>query len=96
MTFYTLKILIKGKKMQAIEFETEYNNGTIQIPDNYKLNPKSHLKVIILYDDIIRQEPKNYFIEITKKFNEINEGEIDINKIYQKRTQEEIRNVVFN
>jgi len=33
--------------MNAIEFETDYKNGMIEMPKIYKINNNSHLKVIV-------------------------------------------------
>jgi len=83
--------------MNAIEFETDYKNGVIEIPKDYKINNNSHLKVIILYDtESKKNDSKNLLIDITTRYKNLKENDLDIKKIYINRNENEDRKISFD
>ena len=77
--------------MNAIEFETDYKSGIIKIPDNYNIKSNSHLKIIVLYEEEIKKsKSKDILVDITNRYKEIDEDEIDNNIMRLKGLGKEI------
>lgn len=83
--------------MNAIEFETDYKSGIIKIPDNYNIKSNSHLKIIVLYEEEIKKsKSKDILVDITNRYKEIDEDEININDIYKMRDESNGRKFKFD
>ena len=49
--------------MEAIEFETNINDGIIKIPKEYYIKTKESIKVIVLYENSEKIERNNGIID---------------------------------
>jgi hypothetical protein len=82
--------------MQAIEFETDYKNGLIRIPENYHINPDSHIRVIVLIQDENKSDSVEFLKTLKEKYNRIQEDDINIQQIYKNRDEMDDRNAMFD
>ncbi len=83
--------------MNAYQFETVIpSNGVITLPDIYK-NVYNHRVRLTLVDlDESAVDAVQFFIQLTNRFAQLNEPDLDLTEIYSQRGIAHERNIVFD
>lgn len=83
--------------MKTYQFESVIqDNGSIPLPSAMR-NLKHHRVKLILIDlDQRQQNPVERLVDITQRYNTLDEADIDIADLYIHRTQHHDRELVFD
>lgn len=72
------------------------DNGIIELPESMKKLVRHRVKLIVIDLETFLYNPVNMLADITKKYTAINENDIDITELYEKRIQSHDRGIVFD
>jgi hypothetical protein len=83
--------------MKTYQFESVIQeNGVIILPEHLKRLYNHKVKLIVFYLEILSDSPLNILKEITDRYGEIDEADLDIRAIYKQREEADDREIVFD
>jgi len=83
--------------MNSYQFESIIEeNGVIVLPEDLRKLKKHRVKLIVVDLEPSYDSPLERLADITKKYATVNEEDLDIPEIYERREQRHDRGIVFD